>query len=270
MENNYDKYAKQVQATMDLFETSVKESQDTINKIASDWRFSEKGKAKAREDVLTDLQKTADNLTNLVKEITKRFCNDYVVKLPNDGKDHSEDITNALKIIDMVGFNLTPEILNNVVEPLKGSYKHLKIINDILEARRPVGAVADSIGYDSMIFQMMQEYMGVNTTVWEYIDLFSNIAEVVTTDSIRFRFVNDGVTRDNVSLTNIVSAIPYSILCLGEWMVSAGKMYENLEHELSEVFKMYTPTDTEMIESLLKKDKNTYTGSDNDSSFIWL
>ena len=45
------------------------------------------------------------------------------VEIPEESVDNDTALANALKIIEIMGYSLTPEILREAIDPLKGSAK---------------------------------------------------------------------------------------------------------------------------------------------------
>lgn len=249
MERKYEVTAQAVQGVIASYEADVKEAEDAANKVMADWRFSASGKENAKQNLYKELQERADKYMNLIREAAKDFCDTYRIKLPSDNKDHSMDIANALKMIDMLGYNLTAETLKTVLEPIKNSYKHMKMIADVLEAKNK-GITADFVHYDPAVITTMYEWLGVNTKVFEYLDAFREVEEICTTERIKLYAATNSY--GNASLVSLTPQIPYEIFALPDAMIRAGKMYAELESEFSELFKVHTPTDTEMIESIVK------------------
>lgn len=249
MERTYESYAARAEAIIKNFQDKVKEAQETGCEMMLDWRFTPEGKNENLKGVKADLQKKADNLTKLFRENARKFCNEYKVTLPNDGKSHTEDVANALKVIDMVGFKLTPDILKSIMEPLKHSYTNMKMIHDVIYAKGNVPeAGLAGIGYDKAIYETLIEYMGINTSAVEYLDRLKEVEDIENIPG--FKFSVEPFT--NATPFIIVPNIPYEYYAVPETMKELGKMYAVLENEFSELFTKHIPTDSELILSSLK------------------
>ena len=249
MERTYESYAARAEAIIKNFQDKVKEAQETGCEMMLDWRFTPEGKNENLKGVKADLQEKADNLTKHFKENARKFCNEYKVTLPNDGKSHTEDVANALKVIDMVGFKLTPDILKSIMEPLKHSYTNMKMIHDVIYAKGNVPeAGLAGIGYDKAIYETLIEYMGVNTSAVEYLDRLKEVEDIENIPG--FKFSVEPFT--NATPFIIVPNIPYEYYAVPETMKELGKMYAVLENEFSELFTKHIPTDSELILSSLK------------------
>ena len=248
MERSYEKYAAQVDFLLTSFSDEVKKYQDSANKLMGDHRFSPEGKAEAKKAMFAELWEVADNETALLKEAAKQFCNEYRIKLPSDPEDRTLEIANALKVVEMLGYKLTVETLKNILDPLKNSYKHMKMIADVIKAKG-TGISAEGVGYDSAVIDTLNEYMGLNTKVFDYLDLFGQIEEIITSANIKLHFV---VYPISDTVLELHADVPYRLIALKDNMIAAGKKYAELEDEFSDLFTAHVPTDTEMILNSLK------------------
>ena len=252
MPKKYEEFAAQVTGFNTLFQGEVKKQADSLNKINADWRWSPKGKEEQKKKVFDTLQASADNMTAAVKEACKRFLAEYGISLPEDNKDHSIDIQNALKIIDLLGFDLDVRNLNNILNPLKGSFRNLKTIVDVIRAKDQNGQ-PDIAGvkthYSLDVVRKLDEVSGLTTDVFDYLDYISNIQEIIDNPS-GYRFEADSV--GNAPVTYIQDMIPYSFMACPDWMKEAGERYAVLENQFSGIFKVHIPTDQEMIEEAVK------------------
>lgn len=245
MEKNYEIYATQVQGCNKLFTDEVKRIADECTKVMGDFRYSEQGKEEKKREHFAALNAIADNLSRVCKEAIRHFCDDFRVSLPEDGKDHSRDIENALKIIELLGVNLDVQNFQNIMNPLRGSFRSMKVIADLLEAKNKGGA-----NYDSAIMKKLYEYMGGNGRVFDYLHIFEIIESIIGSTGDRYGF--SVTSYGNASVIRIQERIPYDFLACADWMKQAGKEYAALEEEFSDVFKTHIPTDRELIESTLK------------------
>ena len=247
MERTYESYVARTEAIIKNFEDEVKEAQETGCEMMVDWRYSAEGRIDNIKNLKVGLQEKADNLTKSFKENARKFCNEYKVALPNDGKAHTEDVANALKVIDMVGFKLTPDILKSIMEPLKHSYTNMKLINDVITAKGN-NAIVEGIGYDEAIYKTLFEYMGVNTSAIEYLNKLKEVEDIENIPGFSFSVSMYGGATPVI----ITPDVPYFYLTLPDTMKELGKMYATLENEFSELFTKHIPTDGELILSSLK------------------
>ena len=245
----YLDFSNKVRLYIQGWENEVKTGADTINKMLADYRFSEEGKEENREAIIADLNATADKVTADLKEEVLTFCNAFRIVLPEDNANHDMDIANALKVIEMMDKNLTPETVRTILEPVKGSYRNVRLISDTIEAR---------IGYydnAKEILRALFEFTGRYSKAYEYLDLINQMKAAASDDKkiphdiIRLGFSIMQVGQLTVELTPDIS---YSILTIPDNIEKAGKMYEQLHDELSELFTAHIPTAFEITESALK------------------
>lgn len=249
MERNFTQYIEQVKQCNAIFTKAVREKQDELNKVLIDWRYSPKGKQEQKEKFYKDLNASAANMTGVFKEAVKHFCDDFRVVLPDDGKDHAKDVENALRVIDMLQYDLDEKNLDNIMRPLRQSYLSMKTIVDVLEAKHKNAGIIPGAGYAPKLMLKLYDYMGISTRVAEYLNIFGNIEDILKgQESYRYE-----VTQySNITTLEIFEVIPYSFLACGEWMEKAGKLYGELETEFNALFTNHVPTDAEVIESILK------------------
>lgn len=246
MPKKYEEFAAQVTGCNTLFQNEVKRKADELNKIDADWRYSPKGKQEKKEAIFDELKKTADNISGVVREACKRFMAEYGIKLPDDKKDHSIDIQNALQIIDMLGFNLDEKNLNNILNPLKGSFRNMKTVIDLIRTKDQTSSVAH---YAPGVITLIDEASALNTSVYDYLDFVGNIQEIIDNPN-GYGFERESIS--NGSITYIRDVIPYPIMACPDWMKQAGEMYAVLENQFSDIFNAHIPTDQEMIEEIMK------------------
>lgn len=248
---DFKQYVGIVKSCNGLFEKAVAEKADEATQIMGNYRYSEQGKEEKKKEALADLEKSADNMTGLFKEAVTNFCNDFAVVLPEDGKDHGKDIENALKIIDMLGFNLDRKNLANAINPLRGSFRSMKTVCDLLEVKHKNG-IAAGVGFAPEVMQDMLSYLGINTRVNDYLDIFGHIEDIIAPNNMGDKYRFTITSMSNAPVVTISPQISYNMLACADWMQEAGEMYAELEGEFSSLFKAHIATDKELIESTLQ------------------
>lgn len=246
MEKNYEKYVTQVKGLNTLFSESVKRVADELNAKLTDWRLSEKGREEQKQKKTDELNAICENMNNVFREAVKRFLTDYAIGLPDDGEDHSKDIENALRVIEMLGFDLDVKNFDNIITPLRGNYRAMKTVLDVMRVKNESGLTMQH--YNNAVMNKLDEYTGVNARVTDFLEIMDRIADIVDSP-IGYRFENNRIS--NVTVIQIVDIIPYSFLSCPDWMTEAGEMYAQLEDEFIILFRKHTPTGREMIESSL-------------------
>jgi len=245
MNKKYESYAEQVKGLNHIWIDTVKEKADALTQNMTRWNIlSEEGKQKLKSKEFEKLNTTGENLDKLVREAVKRFCAEYRIKLPEDGKEHGKDIENALRVIDMLGYNMNLDNLKNILSPLRGSYRSLKTVTDVMRVKQEA-ALAD---HDSSeVINTLDEFMGINTQIREYLSLFTNVEQILDSKAT---YAFECTSYSNASVVTLMEQIPYSYLSCPDWMIEAGEMYAELEEQISALFTAHVPTDKELVEQL--------------------
>ena len=241
-----DEYTKPIDTFLQAFEQDIKEAADAVNKVYSNVRLSEIGKQEARKEILAALEKNAKTYTERIKEAAQDFYNDYSVAMPEDNKDHSAEVANALKVIDMLGEKLTPEILKGVLDPLKTSFKNLKLISDIITAKVDNVAIPPHIAEEILL--VVAQYADTGNGFMDYINYLIDIKDIVD-DPNGLRYRVNGYS--NSILWNIYEEIPYSYRNLTHIMQLATDLRYKLERNRPDIFTDPTPTATQQVENTL-------------------
>lgn len=249
MEKAYEKYVTQVKGLNTLFAESVKRVADELNEKLTDWRLSERGREEQRKKKVDELNAICENMNNVLREAVKHFLTEYAIGLPDDGEDHSKDIENALRVIEMLGFDLDVKNFDNIITPLQGNYRAMKTVLDVMRVKNESGLSGLAMQhYNNAVMNKLDEYTGVNSRVTDFLEIMDNIADVVDSP-VGYRYENTRIS--NATVIQIVDIIPYSFLSCPDWMTEAGEMYAQLEDEFTALFRKHTPTNREMIESSL-------------------
>ncbi len=249
MEKNFEKYAVQVKGLNTLFSESVKRVADELNEKLTDWRLSERGREEQRQKKVDELNAICENMTNVFREAVKHFLTDYAIGLPDDGEDHSKDIENALRVVEMLGFDLDVKNFDNIITPLRGNYRAMKTVLDVMRVKNESGLSGIAMQhYSNDVMNKLDEYTGINTRVTDFLEIMDNIADIVDSP-IGYRYEYNRFS--NTTVIEIVDIIPYSFLSCADWMIEAGEMYAQLEEGFAALFRKHTPTDREMLESSL-------------------
>ncbi len=120
--------------------------ENRANEIAVNKRFSDYGKQEAISNLKSSLAELNTSFSDSVRGLVKEFCKEFSISFKEDNADHAADIANALKVIEMCGTGLTADLFRQMLEPLKGSYKALKVINDVLVVKWSNPATAVQMG----------------------------------------------------------------------------------------------------------------------------
>ena len=155
-EKLYETYAKQALTIVHQHRERTKEIADAIQKINTDRRYSEymvgeQLLKKLREELNEVNQEKSDEL----KAVVQQFVNKYQINIVDDGKANPQEIANALKVIEMCGTGLTVDVLRTAIEPIKGSYTTLKMIQTILVSKNQHAMVVEGT-YDPGLYRFIR------------------------------------------------------------------------------------------------------------------
>lgn len=246
-----EQYATRIEEYNRLFEERVTEAANEATKAISDWRYSEEYRLKKKQEIIKHLVAEGENISKIFRETVNKFCDDFRIVLPEDGKDHKQEIENALKVIDMLGYSITESILSEIIRPLRGSFRNMKLILNILEAKNNGLANAAGEGYSPDIIKRMYEFSGISSSVGEYLDLFERVEEIINVNGTGYGF--EEIKMSDYGVVEIVSRIPYSFLSCAGWMRQLAQMYGRLEKEFADMFTGHIPTAREEIDKILSK-----------------
>lgn len=234
-EKLYETCAKQVQVLLHDYRTELSNINESIQKVKADPRYTEFGKKGMLNALLKELKDLNESTTEELKKIVTNFCEKYKVTFSDDNGQHQIEIANALKIIDMCGMNLSAELFQSAIEPLKSSYKSLKMIRGVLEARDSNIALPEH--YDMEIFNMLDGYMGSSVSIEDYTDSLARIKEILDYPMIfdsGVSVLSYGGSGETAQINDGTHSV---VLCLGDNMMAVGKMYEVLSQEYLLVFE---------------------------------
>lgn len=249
MKKNFEKYVAQVKGLNNLFSESVKRISEELNAKLTDWRLSEKGREEQRQKKIEELNAVCENMSNVFREAVRHFLTDYEISLPDDGEDHSKDIENALRVIEMLSFDLDTRNIDNILNPLRGNFRAMKTVLDVMRVKNESGLSGLAAkGYRTEVMNKLMEYTGTNNRVNDFLEIMDNIGDILESP-IGYRFEYGHMS--NATVIEIVDIVPYSYLSCADWMKDAGELYAQLEKEFASLFDKHTPTDREMLESSL-------------------
>ncbi|BCJ92837.1 hypothetical protein acsn021_04060 [Anaerocolumna cellulosilytica] len=233
-EKLYETCAKQVVVLLRDYRVELDNIKESTQKVKADPRYTELGKKQLLTGLVKELKDLNESTTEALKKIILTFCDKYKVTFSDDKGQHQTEIANALKIIDMCGMNLSVELLQSTIEPLKSSYKSLKMIRGVLEAKDSNPMLPEH--YDMEIFNMLDGYMGSSVSIEDYTNFFDRIKEILNYPVI-FDSGIGAIIYGGSEMVQINDTTPYNVLCLGDNMMNVGKMYEVLSQEYLLVFE---------------------------------
>ena len=249
MKKSYEEYKDKMLIFFGAHREEATKIEKRANEIAVNKLLSDYGRQEAITKLKSELETLNATFSDSVRGLVKKFCKEFRVSFKEDNVNHATDIANALKVIEMCGTGLTADLLRSVLEPLKGSYKALKVINDVLIVKWSNPATAAL--YAPEINTIISDYMGSNAEINEYVDRLKEIEAVSDYPQLsEFEIVN---TAFNGALHfEIRNKISYSVGVLPDEMVAVGKLYEKLAMKYPLMFANYIPTQEEIVDDIMK------------------
>lgn len=231
-EKIYETYAKQVQLIVHQHRQEAEKIGQAVQKVNADPRYSQQGKDELIAGLRAELKELNKTKTDELKAIVTKFCNQYQV-IHTDEEADEQKIANALKIIEMCGYNLTPELLRSAVEPLKNSYSALKMLRSLLDAKNGNGGQA----FTPQVLILMDDYIGVNMDIMSYEDAFESVKETLDMPELLNAGIVGTPELNGQVVNRLVDMTCYSVLILGDNMMKVGKLYDTVYLEYPRLFK---------------------------------
>lgn len=240
----YEKYLERAKGCSSMFRDEISKANELVNKLVADVYLSEIGKTEKKKSVCNEVDGVADNLTGIFKKNLSAFLDEFSLNLPEDGKDHSQDVANALRIIDMLGFEIDANNLRNAISPLLGSYTALRTVIDVLDTKHTNSIVG---GYKVDVMEMVHQYKGVTADVGDYLDTIDRLKDIVNNPMVKYTYQMTSTSYG--SATHITDATPYEMLACADWMNNLVKLYASLEESNAQLFTGHIKTMYENYET---------------------
>lgn len=253
MKKSYEEYKEKMLIFLGAHREEATKIENRANELAVSEQFNKMFSDYARQQAITnlksELEELNDSFSDSVRDLVKKFCKEFSVSFKEDNADHTADIANALKVIEMCGTGLTGDLLRLVIEPLKGSYKALKVINDVLAVKwRNTATVAS---YAPEIRNIISDYMGSNDEINQYVNLLKEIEAVADYPQLsKYEIVNTAY--NGAFHFEVHNKTSYAVDILPDEMVAIGKRYETLAMKYPLMFANYIPTQEEIIDDTMK------------------
>ena len=245
----FEQYAGQARSCNKLFEEAITKASDEMHARLTDPRVSDFRKHEIVSEADAGVQKAAENYTNLMREVIDRFIAAYKVTPPEDGKDHSLDIQNALKVVDMLGYDLDVENLNNILAPLSGSYQSTKTVLDVILTKH-WNTPVEHARFSAELIKAVEDKHDVVERCGEYNHLM-NLIESARTAAYKATFpgtvvipgeglgtnsINSGTAGGHWNSVIIAPTVPYDFLTVCDWMEQAGAARDEVVAEFKRLY----------------------------------
>lgn len=235
-EKFYETCAKQVVTIIHQHREGTKEIADAIQKLNTDRRYSEYGREELLKKLREELNTINQEKTNELKEVVQQFVNTYQINITDDGKADPQEVANALKIIEMCGTGLTVEVLRTALEPIKGSYTTLKMIQTILTSKNQ-RALAVEATYSPECIILIDEYIGQTGAIIGYEDTFAEVKSALDMPLLVSAGIHGEPDYNGSVVNRLLDTTPYITLCLPDSMMKVGKLYDQVYLEYPGFFK---------------------------------
>lgn len=216
------------------FEQKLKEYGEAISKLALDRRFTPEGKQEFISTMMGEVAKTCEQYNTLIKKLVEEYCEYMAIEMPDKPVDDTA-VANALKIIDMTGYNLTGEILRTAIEPIKDSFKTVRMIENIISVKESVKA------FPMDVHSVLRDCTYQFSDVHDYLDMYDKIKGFLDIER-PLSYQEQGDINGSFSLA---AHVPYSTLVMPNWIYDLGVMYSRLESKYPLVFTKHIPTEDE-------------------------
>lgn len=235
-EKLYETLAKEALVIIHQHREEAKKIGDAVQKLNADTRYSDFGKEELIKKLREELNTLNKDKTKELKAVVQRFVSEYQTVHTDDGNASSQDVGNALKIIDMCGFGITPDVLRSAIEPIKTSYTALKMIHSIFEAKSNA-VMGTGVGYRSDVLTLMDEYIGVNAEIITYEEVFASVKELLDMSELVSAGIHGEPNYGGSVINYLLDSTPYCTLCLSDNMVKVGKLYDVVYLKYPRLFK---------------------------------
>lgn len=235
-EKYYETCAKKVVTILHQHKEEAKEIADAIQKLKTDRRYSDYGKEQLMKKLSEELNSINKEKSDELKEVVRQFVDKYRTDIKDDGEADSQDVANVLKIIEMCGNGLTADVLRTAIEPIKGSYSTLKMIQTIL-LNKNQRAIAMEAVYNPECIELLEDYIGSSGSITEYEAAFAEVKCALDMPLLVCAGINGEPDYNGSVVNRLLDNTPYITLCLGDSMIKIGKMYDRLSLEYPGFFK---------------------------------
>jgi len=256
---DFEQYATFIEGTTGAYEREIADASEKVVKILNDWRYSDKGKDVKRQKEAERLKAVGENFTNLTKEAVFRFLKDFRITVPADGQDHSRDIDNALRVIQTLGNNIDERNIINVLEPLRGDFRSMKYVLDVLDQK------CAAEGKNAFLTFRLSEYLGITDDMLEYMDSYEQIAQIASdlrgysytiegeTSAIRPIDPNNPESRPEITYRSrggsFRTNVNYELYALPDRIRKAGELYAKAEGGFANLSKPRYQSDNDILKT---------------------
>lgn len=203
------------------YETAVNEAKNRMNGLSM---YSNEEIIKRRKEMLKNLDSVTADYNKKFSETVQQFLNVYALELPDDGKDHAADISNALQVISLLGHNLDIKNLDNIIKPMAKDFKSVKTVCDLVLSLSANISVPEN-AYSPDVVKAVLDYSGANSGISDYTERLQML-EDVRDSADKYRYALNGSLGDKV--VNLTATPTYSAMSTADWIDEATAMYNGI------------------------------------------
>ena len=203
------------------YEEKLNECGNSMNGLSM---YSDEEISKRRTAMLKDLDSVTADYNYKFGEIVQQFLNVYELEMPNDGKDHAADISNALQIISLLGNSLDTKNLNNIIKPMAKDFKSVKTVCDLIMTKS-AGVSAIEAAYNPEVITAVLDYSGANSGISDYVERTELIKNIEETGA-KYGYEVDGALTNKV--IGVRSNTSYNAMAMPQMLEETAKMYNDI------------------------------------------
>lgn len=203
------------------YEEKLNECGNSMNGLSM---YSDEEISKRRTAMLKDLDSVTADYNKQFGEILQQFLTVYELEMPDDGKDHAADISNALQIINLLGNSLDTKNLSNIIKPMAKDFKSVKTVCDLIMTKSATVS-ASGAAYNADVIKAVLDYSGANAGISDYADrveLIKNIGET----GVKYSYSVEGSLTGKI--IGVSPNISYNTLAMPQMLDETAKMYNDI------------------------------------------
>ena len=214
-------YSEKIKELTRNYEEKVNECRNSMNGLS---KYSDEEISKRRTAMLKDLDSVTADYNKQFGEILQQFLTAYAIELPDDGKDHALDISNALQIISLLGHNLDTKNLDNIIKPMVKDFKSVKTVCDLILTKSAAVSAIEA-AYNTDVVTAVLDYSGANNGLSDYVERFELIKDIGKTGA-KYGYKVEGALTSKV--IGVRPNTSYNVMAIPQMLDDTTEMYNNI------------------------------------------
>lgn len=203
------------------YEEKLNECGNSMNGLSM---YSDEEISKRRTAMLKDLDSVTADYNKQFGEILQQFLTVYALEMPDDGKDHATDISNALQIINLLGNSLDTKNLSNIIKPMAKDFKSVKTVCDLIMTKSATVS-ASGAAYNADVIKAVLDYSGANAGISDYVERVEMIKNISETGA-KYGYEVDGALTSKV--IKVRPTTSYNAMAIPQMLDETAKLYNNV------------------------------------------